>query len=379
MKKSYQKLIIFDIVVMIILLLNSFILNILGNYYYMDIFLILLLIAFKYFFGFEKDRHRYTKDIIINFLIIFLISFIIYYILGIFIGFYKTQNYLNFYGITTFILPYVAMIVIREYLRMQMLNKTEKSKMLTIITVLLFTLMEISVRFASSNFDSNYNIFIFIALTLLPIISNNIVCTYIAKKVGFKANIFWLLVSGLYAVILPIAPNSGLYITSLIQFLFPYVLMYNVYTFFKKRDRDIPISYIKKRVYVEIYALAVMVFCLAYFVSGYFRYYAIAIATGSMLPNIKVGDVVIVDQHKHYKDLEIGEVIAYKYHGIVVVHRLYDVVVVKDDYYFYSKGDANENVDNYIIYPDTILGDVKFKIPYVGLPTVWLNKLFEKL
>lgn len=379
MKKSYQKLIIFDIVVLIILLLNSFILNILGNYYYMDIFLILLLFVFKYLFGFEKDRHRYIKDVIVNMLIIFLVAFIAYYILGIFIGFYQTQKYLNFYGITTFVLPYIVMIAMREYLRMQMLNKTEKSKILTFITCILFILMEISVRFASSNLDSNYNIFVFIALTILPIISNNIVCTYVAKKVGYKANIFWILISELYTVVLPIAPNSGLYINSLIKFLFPYVLLYNTYKFFQKRDRDIPISFIKKRTYVEIYALALFVFCLAYFVSGYFRYYAVAVATGSMLPNIKVGDVVIVDQHRDYKDLKVGEVIAYKYHGIVVVHRLYDVVVVKDDYYFYSKGDANENVDNYIIYPDTILGVVNVKVPYIGLPTVWLNKFFEKI
>ena len=76
MKKSYVKLIILDIVLAIILVLNSFILNILGNYYYMDIFLIFLVIVFKVLFGLEKDRHRYIKDIITNMLIILLISFI---------------------------------------------------------------------------------------------------------------------------------------------------------------------------------------------------------------------------------------------------------------------------------------------------------------
>ena len=68
MKKSYLKLIIFDILLLVFLILSSFILNILRNYYYMDIFLIGLLIAFKFIFGFEKDRHRFVKDIIINIL-----------------------------------------------------------------------------------------------------------------------------------------------------------------------------------------------------------------------------------------------------------------------------------------------------------------------
>lgn len=377
MKKSYKKLIIFDIILAIILILNSFILNILGNYYYMDIFLVLLLIIFRFIFGFEKDRHRYIKDIIINMTIIFMISFIIYYIFGIFIGFYKPNNFFTFYGIRTFIVPYIVMIIAREYLRLQILNKTDKSKILTVITCILFIALELSVAFANSTFNTNYNIFIFIALTVLPVISNNIVCTYIAKKVGYKPNIFWLLITGLYSVALPIVPNVGPYIQSLIKFLFPFVLMFNVYSFFEKRARDVPISYVKKRIYIEIPILALIVFTLAYFVSGYFRFYAIAIATGSMYPNIKVGDVVIVDQHKDYKDLKVGEVIAYKYGKVVIVHRLCDIVVIKGDYYFYTKGDNNENKDNYIIYPDTIMGNVKVKIPYIGLPTVWLNQLFE--
>ena len=234
-----------------------------------------------------------------------------------------------------------------------------------------------SSRIKQSSLNSNYNIFIFIALTILPIISNNIACTYIAKKVGYKANVFWLLISGLYGVTLPIVPNVGYYIQSLINFLFPFVLMYNTYSFFQKRDKDIPISYAKKRLYIEIPSLALIVFVLAYFVSGYFRYYAIAVATGSMTPKINVGDVVVVDQHKDYKDLKVGEVIAYKYEGVVIVHRLIDIAVVGDDYYFYTKGDANEAKDNFIIYPDTIIGKVDIKIPYIGLPTVWLNQLFE--
>ena len=377
MKKSYQKLIIFDIIITIILLLNSFILNILGNYYYMDIFLVVLMILFKFIFGFEKDRHRYIKDIIINMFIIYLISFIIYYIFGIFIGFYQAESYWGVYGIKTFIFPYIMMIILREFLRSQMLTKTENSKILTFITCILFILLELSSAFRQDSLNNNYNVFIFIAITILPIISNNVACTYIAKKVGYKPNIFWLLIAGLYGVTLPIIPDAGYYIQSLIKFLFPFVLMYNVYSFFQKRDKDIPISYIKKRLYIEIPLLAIIVFTLAYFVSGYFRYYAIAVATGSMTPRINVGDVVIVDQHKDYKDLKVGEVIAYKYENIVIVHRLVDIAVVGDDYYFYTKGDANEAKDNYIIYPDTILGKVDIKIPYIGLPTVWLNQLFE--
>ena len=52
-----------------------------------------------------------------------------------------------------------------------------------------------------------------------------------------------MLVSGLYEPLMPFVPDIGLYIESLIRFLFPFILMLNVYRFFEKRAKDIPISY----------------------------------------------------------------------------------------------------------------------------------------
>ena len=378
MKKSYLKMIIFDIVLAIILILNSFILSILRNNYYINIFLIIVLIAFKFIFGFERDRHRFIKDIIVNILIIYLISFILYYILGIFIGFVRPENYLTFNGFKNLIFPYVLMIILKEYLRYQMTIKSEGSKWLTVAVCILFIMLDIANNNTSiMNISGKYSTFLYLALTLLPIFTNNIACMFIVKKVGYKPNIFWLLVANLYYILLPIVPNSGLYIESLIRFLFPMILIYNIYSFFLKRDKDIPISYEKKRIYIDIPILAVLVFGLAYFISGYFRYYAIAVATGSMTPQINVGDVVIVDQNTQYQTLKEGEVIAYKYDNVIVVHRLVEVIVVGEDYYFYTKGDANNAKDNYIIYPNMIVGKTKIKIPFVGLPTVWINDLFN--
>ena len=377
MKKSYLKLMIFDIALAIFLILNSFILNILRNYLYMDIFLVALLIIFKFVFGFEKDRHRFIKDIIVNMLIIYLTSFILYYILGIFIGFVRTDNYLTFNGFKNLIFPYTAMIILKEYLRYQMSNKAEGSKILTIAICVLFILLDIANGTNLTKIAGKYGTFLYFALTFLPIFANNIACMYIVKRAGCIPNIFWLFIANMYYIFLPIVPNSGLYIESLIRFLFPMIIIYSVYGFYVKRDKNIPVSYERKRIYIDIPVLAVIVFLLAYFISGYFRYYAIAVATGSMTPRINVGDVVLVDQHTKYQNLKEGEVIAYKYDNIIVVHRLVEIVVVGDEYYFYTKGDANNAKDNYIIYPNMIVGKAVIKLPYMGLPTVWVNDLFN--
>ena len=226
-----------------------------------------------------------------------------------------------------------------------------------------------------ASFNDKYTIFMLFALHLLPAISNNIVATYIAKKVGYKLNILWLSVAGLYYSLLPIVPNTGAYVGAMIKFLFPVIIAYNVYNFFQKRSKNIPIRDNKKDRSLSAISLALFVAILIYFTSGYFRFQAIAIASGSMTPNILKGDVVLIDKKIDPKKLKIGQVIAYKYESRIIVHRLVDITKVGEEYYFYTKGDANNGVDNFIIYENMIIGAVNIKIPYIGNPTVWLNEL----
>lgn len=212
----------------------------------------------------------------------------------------------SLYGMITFILPYITMIILKEYLRYQILMKSEKSKILIIISIFLFVLFDITNNMNLSTFDDKYTIFMFFALHLLPAISNNIAATYITKKVGYKPNILWLSVVGLYYSLLPIVPNTGAYVGAMIKFLFPAVITYNVYSFFLKRAKNIPLRDNKKNKSISAVSLAIFVAILVYFTSGYFRFQAIAIATGSMTPNILKGDVVIIDKKIEPSKLKIG-------------------------------------------------------------------------
>ena len=73
--------------------------------------------------------------------------------------------------------------------------------------------------------------------------------------------------------------------------------------------------------------------------------------------------------------LELKQVIAYNYNQKIVVHRLIKMIDVDGKTIYYTKGDANNDIDNYKITKDMIIGIVNFKIPYIGYPTVWLNEL----
>ena len=58
----------------------------------------------------------------------------------------------------------------------------------------------------------------------------------------------------------------------------------------------------------------------------------------------------------------------------MVVHRIINILEENGEYYIYTKGDANVSPDNYAVEESMIMGTVVVKIPYVGLPTVWLNE-----
>lgn len=375
MKKSYLKLYIFELLIFIFFIINSFVSSILKNYSTI-IFLIILLVLFKLIFGFEKDRHRYTKDLIFDIIIFLLIYFLCYYLFGIIIGFAKTGNYYSLYGLKNFIIPTVLIILLKEYLRYMVVVKSDNNKILLVITCVLFSFLDVTTALSQVNFNNYYNVFVFVALSLLPAISNNILCTYIALKSGYKPNILYLLVMNLYGYLLPIVPNPNEYIKSIIELIIPILLLWRITVFFnKEKDEIIRRDYKKKNEFLLILPTLVII-VIVYFICGYFKYYALAIATGSMEPNIKKGDVVIVEKvDKIYNDIKVGDVIAFKHNNIVIVHRVIKKINSKDGYYFYTKGDANSNADDYKISEEMIVGIVNIKIPFIGYPTVLLSEL----
>lgn len=375
MKKGYKRLITFESITCLIFLLNSFVPNILSRYTFI-LLLILGLISFKKLFGIEKDKHRYIKDIILDTVIFLIIFLIVYYLFGIIIGFSKTGNYYTIKGLTTFIIPIIVTVITKEVLRYAMLCKAEGNISALIGTTLLFIIIDTSSVIYIGKFTSNYEIFLFLALTVLPSLSTNISFTYITKKVGYKPVILYSLVTRLYYYLLPIVPNANEYITSVVEFTLPIIYCYRVYTFFKKEhDEEVERTYKKKHITTLIPSI-IIVGILVYLTSGYFHYWAIAVASGSMSPTIKKGDVVIIEKlNGKFDNLKIDDTIAFRYENIVVVHRLIKIVNEDGKYYFYTKGDANIKEDNFAITEDMMIGTVNHKIPYIGKPTVWLNEL----
>ena len=94
-----------------------------------------------------------------------------------------------------------------------------------------------------------------------------------------------------------------------------------------------------------------------------------------MKPSIGVGDVVIVNKKDWEKEntLRPGEVLCYRKESMVICHRIIQTVRSGQETFYVTKGDNNEVADQLLVKRSQIVGLVKYKVKYIGYPTVLLN------
>ena len=67
----------------------------------------------------------------------------------------------------------------------------------------------------------------------------------------------------------------------------------------------------------------------------------------------------------------------FKKYGAKIIHRITDVENINGQVRYHTKGDANEGADSGYITESDIIGTVKFRVMYVGFPTLWARELFK--
>ena len=376
--KSYYTIFLFETIIMFLVILNSFNSG-LSNVYVLPFILLICDFIFFLILGFEKNNKRLNKIVIFDVFMCSMIFLILYYLFGIIIGYAKSNNYLTLYGLTVFIIPAILKIIFKEHLRNSLLTKSGNNKFLIVYTFLLFIMIDILPSLSVLKISNINDVFIFIALLLLPSITVNIFATYINMKVGYMPVIIYLLIFSLYQYIIPIVPDPNEYLKAIIDFVLPIFMLLKLrknIIKYSDEDQEIDRNYNKSTIILLIIPF-ILTIIIIYLVSGYFKYYALAIASGSMHPVFDRGSVVITEQvndkYDNYNKLKEGEIIAYRTEKDIIVHRLIRIVNTGDEVFYYTKGDANKEEDDYLIKKEDIIGIVRFKIPYVGYPTVWFS------
>ena len=375
MKTSQRKSLFILLVILIFTMINFLYKSIFTytNIYYV-IFWGLIAIITGIILGYEKDRSLYKVDIIQVIIIYNITYLIISYLGGLIFGFSKIPYNLEIIHIIKNLFPVVLIIYFQEKFRYIYITKNEKKYLNLFLLILIMSLIDISIGIKSYDINNGMDIFEAIGLLILPTFITNTTLVYLTSKCGYKPAIIYRLIFEGYVYVVPIIPDFGIYIQSVLNIAYPTILYLKLNTMFAKRKFTVEKSNkIKKFViYAPIIAIVVATVVL---VSGVFKYYTISIGSNSMYKAISKGDAVIIEKMKSdYDQLEVGDILAHRHDQKIIVHRIIEIYKENNSIIFKTKGDNNDDEDNWVVYESDIVGKVIFRIPYIGYPSVWLSE-----
>ena len=91
---------------------------------------------------------------------------------------------------------------------------------------------------------------------------------------------------------------------------------------------------------------------------------------------IDYGDAAIFESYKNQK-IHKGDIIVFTKDKLRLIHRVVEIEKVNGKLRYYTKGDANDYVDVDYRTDSDIMGIYRFKIKYIGYPTLFVNDLFD--
>lgn len=347
-----------------------------GSIYTMVInplFWILLCISLKFYIKKTYATAKLRKEII-NYTLITVLSYIIIYLIsGLFITFGKNPNSTTIKGLIINFWITGSVILTREYIRYLIVNNTyeKQKKKICVAIIIVMTLLEAK-TLKTTNISFMY-IFKQIISEYLPILSKNILFTYMAYCKNYIAAICYDLLIYLVLWIAPILPNMTWFMTAIIDIATPVILLLYILYIKKKKDYFRSKEGASDSEPKSVILLVIIVILAIWFALGVFPIKPIAIATGSMIPNINIGDVAIIKKCTP-NDIEVGDVIEYKMPDFTVIHRVIEIKQQNGKFYFKTKGDNNDEPDKNLVEEDQLIGKYLFRVRYLGYPAIWITK-----
>lgn len=344
--------------------------------------------------GWAKMRSGQNK-IVVTLIILAAVVFQLatFLLLGLKLGWVHNIYQWNFNNLFQVFLPATLVIVATEILRGELVEHGRGSLLAVITIGVTIWLMEIIMALPLYNLAEGGAVFNLIVLVVGPSLLSNVLLTYIAYAYDYRINIAYRLIMGLPTYLLPILPDSGVYLPVLFEIGLVVLLALSLVGVHKMNGKTLTIptkrvapkrvasdqSQKTKRIakWASISAVAVIAVLYVGLMSGLFKFYFLAIGSGSMEPNLFRGDMILVEKSKAYQDMQVGDILVYRHSNAIMVHRISEVEKVGNNYVFHTKGDNNPSEDVWEVEQGDIIGLARGKIAMFGYPTLWLNELFN--
>ena len=372
MKRDRIKLYIIEFLLIIILCLALFVSKVFDKKI-LALFLLPIAIATVLLIKKKKAMSFYSRQVTWLMVGFGLIYLFVFYLMGIYFGYYKSPTQFGFKTIINFIIPFTVIIISSEYIRKTLIvQKGKLSKVLLTIVMVLIDLVIYAGVYNAFILDDMLTILGFI---LFASISCNLLYNYITYRFGSKGVIIYRLMTILYAYFIPYIPDIYIFFRSFLRMLYPYII-YLVFEYTYSKSNYAVAYKDKKKNLITTAVLTVVMALIIALISCRFRYGILVIGSGSMTGSINLGDAVVYESY-HNQEINKGEVIIFTKENIKLVHRVINVENMNGEIRYYTKGDANTNIDSGYITKDSIIGTIVFRIRFIGYPTLWLRDIFS--
>jgi signal peptidase len=321
-----------------------------------------------------KGKLRLLKSIYSWSFIFAIIFLLINFFGGLIDGFGRSPYDHSPMAIILNIIIATTMLIGRESIRNFLVsNLTQHEDYLIFISIaLLMTLTSISVKqFTSLN---GYEVSLkFLAQFVAPEFSKNLLVTYLVYIGGTKSSVIYMGILLSFSWLSPILPDLQWITAGLIGVLCPVfslLAMQKVYT--KELNLRKTIHNQDENI-LSLIVTSILSISIIWFAVGVFPTYPSVIATGSMIPVINPGDVILLRKIES-KNLNVGDIIQFKKDNILISHRIIEVLDNNKDIEYRTKGDNNSTSDMELVKPENIKGKLTKVIPKIGWPTLFLKK-----
>lgn len=382
MRESKIKLYLFEVILLVILFVALLVSNNMTQPV-LAFVLFLYMLLIKKSFTRKQKISLYSKEImllLIGFGVLYVGAF---YLLGLF--YYDFNRQLITFGFKTtieYIIPTIIIVVSSEIVRNILISQDgscqigkrsiDISKAITFMNMVLIDMIVYRGVYNASTLNG------FLGLTgfiLCASISCNLFYNYVSARYSYKGIIGYRLITTLYAYIIPVIPNMYIYFRSFLRMTYPYI-MYLVLEYTYTKEKHAIAFKDKRNNIIHITIVLVVTALIAMLISCQFRYGIIVVGSGSMTGAINYGDAAVFESY-HGQKISKGDVIVFYKDDLRLIHRVVDVQKVNGSIRYYTKGDANDYVDEEYRTVKDIMGVYHFKINYIGYPTLFINDLFS--
>lgn len=319
-----------------------------------------------------------TGQVVLIMTVIALLYVMLYYLSGLSFGFFKNPYRLTMENFFRFFLPVAAIVFFTEVIRF--ITLSQESKLASGLCWLSCVMAEMLICSNLPAVNSFVDFMDLVAGAMLPAIIANSLYHYLSRRYGFWPNLIFRAVTTLYAYTFPIISGISDSLVNFARLLIPIAIYFFIDALFEKKRRFALQKLGRfQRVFSRALTILVLIIMIGtvMLVSNQFRFGAYVIATESMTGELNKGDVAICERYEG-QSVQEGQIIAFEQSNSTLIHRVVDIQVINGVTRYYTKGDANEDMDTGFITDANILALINYKVPMLGYPTLWMRSLFSR-